>query len=225
MPRYLVPALSKLCEMKTDTLSRECCFQFEEEIRRSRFITSLGKASTREEALQFIEAVRKAFPDATHNCWAYAAGSPGDTACIGQSDDGEPHGTAGKPMLNLLLFGNIGEIVAVTTRYFGGIKLGTGGLVRAYQSGVAQALKLLPVQQKTVPVFFELETEYSRLNKIKRIFPEFEVCIMEELFTDIVRISVMLPEDSAESFKKALIQATEGAVRISAQKEKKSELA
>lgn len=155
--------------MKTDTLPRECCFQFEEEIRRSRFITSLGKASTREEALQFIEAVRKAFPV------QHIIAGPMRQEALGyrlyrQSDDGEPHGTAGKPMLNLLLFGNIGEIVAVTTRYFGGIKLGTGGLVRAYQSGVAQALKLLPVQQKTVPVFFELETEYSRLNKIKRFF-------------------------------------------------------
>ena len=104
----------------------------EEKIKRSRFIATVAHASTEKDVKTFISMIKKEFPDATHNCWAYVAGPPGDTARVGMSDDGEPHGTAGKPILTVLLHSEIGEIVAVVTRYFGGTKLGKGGLVRAY---------------------------------------------------------------------------------------------
>src|SRR5690625_3641612 len=120
----------------------------EQEIQRSRFITTVAHAPTIEEARAFIDSIREEFPDATHNCWAFAAGPPGDTAAIGMSDDGEPHGTAGRPMLTALLHGGVGEIAAVVTRYFGGTKLGTGGLVRAYTSSVQQALESLPTRER-----------------------------------------------------------------------------
>ena len=215
--RYMVPALVPLaCYVEKRRLGQDTVFRFEEEIRRSRFITSLGRASSREEALSFVEAIRGDFPDATHNCWAFAAGAPGDTACIGQSDDGEPHGTAGKPMLNQLLFGKIGEIVAVTTRYFGGIKLGTGGLVRAYQGGVAQALELLPVKEKIIPVFLRVETDYARLNRIKRVLSDMDASIAEELFAENVCLTVSLSEELAEACKQALMQVSDGTARISA---------
>lgn len=215
--RYLVPALVPFLQTRGKSSSAmDNVFRFEEEIKRSRFITSLGRASSREEALAFVESMRKEYPDATHNCWAFAAGAPGDTACIGQSDDGEPHGTAGKPMLNQLLFGKVGEVVAVTTRYFGGIKLGTGGLVRAYQSGVAQALVLLPVKEKTVPVSLRITIDYARLSRVKRMLPDFEADIVEELFAESVSLTVKLPEDMLEACQKALMQSSDGAARISA---------
>ncbi|MEH6457607.1 MAG: YigZ family protein, partial [Cocleimonas sp.] len=105
-------------------------------IKRSRFITTIAHASSADEANAFIASIKKEFPDASHNCWAYVAGPAADSAKIGMSDDGEPHGTAGKPMLNVLLHSDIGEIVAVVTRYFGGTKLGPGGLVKAYSGSV-----------------------------------------------------------------------------------------
>ena len=112
----------------------------EQEISRSRFITTIGRAPTVEEAQAFIRAVADEFRGATHNCWAYVVGPPGDTGRIGMSDAGEPHGTAGRPMLNALLHAPVGDVVAVVTRYYGGTKLGTGGLVRAYSSTLQLAL-------------------------------------------------------------------------------------
>ena len=100
----------------------------EETIQRSRFITTVSHAPGPTDAHEFVKQRRDEFPDATHNCWAFAAGPPGSTSHVGLSDDGEPHNTAGKPMLNTLLHSGVGEIVAVCTRYYGGVKLGTGGL-------------------------------------------------------------------------------------------------
>ena len=112
--------------------------------------------------------------------------------------------------------GKIGEIVAVTTRYFGGIKLGTGGLVRAYQGGVAQALELLPVKEKIIPVFLRVETDYARLNRIKRVLSDMDASIAEELFAENVCLTVSLSEELAEACKQALMQVSDGTARISA---------
>lgn len=117
----------------------------EETVRRSRFIVTMARVSSPEEAKAFIDRIREEHAGATHNCWAYNAGAPGDTAQVGASDDGEPKGTAGRPMLTALLHSDVGEVAAVVTRYFGGILLGTGGLVRAYQGSVKLGLEGLPV--------------------------------------------------------------------------------
>lgn len=162
-----------------------CYVRFEEDIKRSRFITSLARADSRERALAFVEAVRQEFPDARHNCWAYAVGKPGDTAQIGQSDDGEPHGTAGRPMLTQLLYGGVGEVVAVTTRYFGGIKLGTGGLTRAYQNGVKEALALLSSVQKTVSLRAIVEVGYAHVDRFYRLLPQFHARVVGK--TSVIR--------------------------------------
>ena len=113
----------------------------EETVRRSRFIVTMARVSSPEEAKAFIDRIREEHAGATHNCWAYNAGAPGDTAQVGASDDGEPKGTAGRPMLTALLHSDVGEVAAVVTRYFGGILLGTGGLVRAYQGSVKLGLE------------------------------------------------------------------------------------
>lgn len=187
-----------------------CVVRFEEEIKRSRFITTLARADSRERALAFVEAIRKEFPDARHNCWAYAAGRPGDTAQIGQSDDGEPHGTAGRPMLNQLLYGGVGELAAVTTRYFGGIKLGTGGLTRAYQNGVKEALLLLPTAEKKVLCRALVEVEYAHVDRFYRLLPQFQARVAGEDFGSSALFTIELPEDCFAPCREALREATDG---------------
>jgi uncharacterized YigZ family protein len=143
---FLIPAAQHRTELLID---------------RSRFITSVAHAATAQEARGFMDAVRSEFPDATHNCWAYVAGPPGDSASIGMSDAGEPHGTAGRPMLDVLLHSGIGEIVAVVTRYYGGVKLGTGGLVKAYSGSVQHALASLPATRKVVRIQMRITAGYA----------------------------------------------------------------
>lgn len=135
--QYLVP------DLEPGTFHRA-----EETIRRSRFIVTMARVTSPAEAKAFIERIREEHAHATHNCWAYNAGAPGDTAQVGASDDGEPKGTAGRPMLTAILHGGVGEVAAVVTRYFGGILLGTGGLVRAYQGSVKLGLEGLPTRMR-----------------------------------------------------------------------------
>ena len=184
--------------------------RFKEETKRSRFITSLGHAPDRDTARRFIDAVRREFPDATHHCWAYAAGAPGSTARIGQSDDGEPQGTAGRPMLAQLLGSGTGEIVAVATRYFGGVKLGAGGLARAYRHGVAQALALLPIQEKMSVASLEVVVDYAHLNRLYRLLPEYRASVEREDFARRARFWLRLPDERLSAFLEALRDATGG---------------
>ena len=111
---------------------------FEEEIKKSLFITYLAHTPSSDAAKAFVEQIKQKHPDARHNCWGFVAGRPEDSMLWGFSDDGEPSGTAGKPILAQLSGSGVGEITAVVTRYYGGIRLGTGGLVKAYGGGVQQ---------------------------------------------------------------------------------------
>ena len=188
--------------------------RFEEEIKRSRFITTLARADSRERALALVECVRREFPDARHHCWAYAAGKPGDTARVGQSDDGEPHGTAGRPMLTQLLYGGVGELAAVTTRYFGGIKLGTGGLTRAYQNGVKEALALLPVMEKQVLVQALAEVDYAHADRFYRLLPRFQARVVEEEFGARALFTLEMPANRLEMCGAALREATDGSSEL-----------
>ncbi|MGE4195237.1 MAG: YigZ family protein [Pseudodesulfovibrio sp.] len=182
----------------------------EETIKRSRFITSLGHAPDLESARAFVAAVKEEFPDATHNCWAFNAGPPGDTAFVGLSDDGEPSGTAGKPMLTGLLHSGVGEIAAVVTRYFGGTKLGTGGLVRAYTSMVNLGLETLPTRDMVITVRRALFIPYPAVTLFKRMLPEFEAEVAEETFAEDAGFLVELPEERASAFADAVTQLTDG---------------
>jgi len=120
----------------------------EQTIERSRFVCTVRRVDSPGAAQSFIREMSAEFADASHNCWAYVAGPPGSTNVIGMSDAGEPHGTAGRPMLTVLLHSGVGEIAAVVTRYFGGTKLGTGGLVKAYGGIVQLALESLPLAER-----------------------------------------------------------------------------
>lgn len=189
--------------------------QYEETVHRSRFLISLAHTPDPDTAKIFIERIRQKYSDATHNCWAYVAGPPGNTARIGYSDDGEPHGTAGRPMLSVLLHGDIGELTAVVTRYFGGIKLGTGGLVRAYQSMVKQGLETLPLRDHMIPVCLEVILDYTHITPFLRLLPLYKATLAEESFGADATYKVLLPEQHLVMFTNALTELTDGAVLIS----------
>ena len=182
----------------------------EETIQRSRFITTLSHAPGSADAHEFVKRIRDEFPDATHNCWAFAAGPPGSTSHVGLSDDGEPHNTAGKPMLNTLLHSGVGEIVAVCTRYHGGVKLGTGGLSRAYSSGAKLALDALPTEPKIDRVAVEIVIAYENVSDLHRIMSEMEVLVEAEAYGERVEFEGAVPAEAFDSFSAAVADATSG---------------
>jgi len=186
----------------------------EEEIRRSRFITTLSYAPSVDEARAFIQTIRAEFPDATHHVWAYVVGPPGSTARAGYSDDGEPHGTAGRPAWTVLLHSGVGDIVAVITRYFGGTKLGKGGLVRAYSDGVKLALETLPLAEHRATTDLEVVIPYAFVTPLQRMLPEYEAEVLAEEYGADASYRLRLPEEQAAPFTEALIGLTHGAALV-----------
>ena len=189
-------------------------FRVEQTIKRSRFIASVGHTPGVEEAKAFIEQIKAEFEDARHNCWAYCAGAAGSTDRIGASDDGEPHGTAGRPMLTAVTHSGIGEVTVVVTRYFGGILLGTGGLVKAYQSSVKMALEAVPTRIRTKTKRIKLSVEHRFVNQVLRKIEAVNGRILEKNFDMDADFDVEIPEDLAETFAKELEELTRGALLI-----------
>ena len=187
----------------------------EVEVRRSRFITTIGPAASAAEAADVVRRVSEEFPDATHHCWAYVAGPPGSTSRVGMSDAGEPHGTAGRPMLTALLHGGVGDVVAVVTRYYGGTKLGTGGLVRAYAGGVQQALATLRRTERVDAVVLRLTVGYPRVVGAQQLFPAFDVQVLAEDYQADVTFRLRVPLDAVDRFRASLMDATRGEARLS----------
>ena len=182
----------------------------EQEIKRSRFITSVGRAPDKHRADAFIERIRSTYPDANHHCWAYVAGNPFDTVQIGMSDDGEPQGTAGKPMLSILQHRKIGEIVAVVTRYFGGIKLGTGGLVRAYSSSVQMALQKLPLRTFVALATAQITLTYPCEDRIRRLLEKMQISIKDVIYEDRVVLTVEFPANMETDLQRQIGNQTRG---------------
>lgn len=174
----------------------------------------MAHAPDAQAAHAFIQTVRDAFPDATHHCWAFVAGPPGSTSHIGMSDDGEPHGTAGRPMLTTLLHGGVGEIVAVCTRFYGGVKLGTGGLSRAYSGGVKLALASLPTEERVVRIRCEITVGYPEVDALQRLMGELDVRVDEEVYGADVRYVCAVPEDALERLDRGVADRTRGEGRV-----------
>lgn len=182
----------------------------EEVICRSRFIATADHAPTVEAAQAFVQEMRVEFSDATHHCWAYLIGPPGSTRRVGMSDGGEPSGTAGRPMLAVLQGGGVGDIVVVVARYFGGIKLGTGGLVRAY-SGVTRAvLAALSVTEKVERILLSVQLPYSFFTPLQRILPEYEARLTAQSFAEVVTLELCLPVEHVERFAMQVQEMTHG---------------
>jgi uncharacterized YigZ family protein len=182
----------------------------EETLQRSRFVTCVAHAPDSGAAHRFVQSLRDEFPDATHHCWAFVAGKPGSTASIGMSDDGEPHGTAGRPMLTTLLHSGIGEIVAVCVRYYGGTKLGTGGLSRAYSGGVKRALSGLELEQRVDRALGVVEVSYAHLDGLQRLLDEVDALLRAESYGASVRYEVAVPEAAWARFQRAVADLTSG---------------
>ena len=173
-PRYPVPAAPFRCEI---------------EVERSRFITTVQPVATPEEAQAFVSALKSEFPDANHNCWAYLVGPPGSSDRIGLSDDGEPHGCAGKPMLTCLQHSGLGDLAMVVTRYFGGIKLGKGGMVKAYTAAAQAALDQLPRGEKIEWRQFVACFDYSLFTPFERALADYEAEVLETDYSDRISIN------------------------------------
>ncbi|MFH1502788.1 MAG: YigZ family protein [Candidatus Eisenbacteria bacterium] len=186
----------------------------EETRERSRFVTTLGRAATVEEAREFIAGVSEEFRDATHNCWAYVVGPPGDTSRVGMTDDGEPHSTAGRPMLNVLLGSGVGDVAAVVTRYYGGTKLGKGGLVRAYGGGVKLALEGLPLVEFVETVEMRAVVPYNAVTQLKNALPAFEAEVLDETYATDATFHLRLPAERAGAFAEALAGITNGRASV-----------
>lgn len=189
-------------------------FSFSEEIKKSRFITLLAHTEGVEAARAFVQQVKSEHPAARHHCWAWVAGAPDDSQQLGFSDDGEPSGTAGKPMLAQLMGSGIGEITAVVVRYYGGIQLGTGGLVKAYGGGVQQALKSLPRVRKVPMLTFTLVCDYAQLAEIERMVARFNGQLLHSEFLQCVSLTLALPHAQVAGFTRNLTDFSRGALHL-----------
>jgi len=178
---------------------------FELEVKRSRFITSVVPVDGKTAAKAELEKVRSTWPDANHHCWAMVAGAPNDVFQQDQSDDGEPKGTAGKPMLNVLLHSGLGNTLVVVTRYFGGVKLGAGGLVRAYSQSVSGALAEAITSPVLLREFIHIEMDYSNLATLEHRLKALDITIEDRNFTDTVQLRLAYPARHRQELE-ALLQ-------------------
>ncbi|MDR3433372.1 MAG: IMPACT family protein [Rouxiella aceris] len=183
-----------------------------EEIKKSRFITLLEPTPGVEAAKAFVQLIKSRHPAARHHCWAYVAGPPNDSQQLGFSDDGEPAGTAGKPILGQLMGSGIGEITAVVVRYYGGIKLGTGGLVRAYGNGVQLALASLPIKQKVPQAEFLLQCDYGQIAMIETLLQQVGGSILQSEYGAAVDIRLSLPAYEAAEIVNRLYNLSRGSL-------------
>ncbi|MCT8250787.1 IMPACT family protein [Proteus faecis] len=188
--------------------------EFSEEIKKSRFITFIAHTEGIDAAKTYIQSIKEQFPDARHHCWAFVAGRPDDSQQLGFSDDGEPTGTAGKPILAPLLGSGMGEVTAVVVRYFGGIKLGTGGLVRAYGSGVQQALKLLPTKTKVPQLRFSVACEYSLVSLLEQVVEQYHGQVLSSEYTDKVNFILSLPAVHSGEVEVKLRDISRGSMQL-----------
>ena len=177
---------------------------------RSRFIATLAPAPTVDDAHAVVARVRAEFPDATHHCWAFVVGPPGSTGRVGMSDDGEPHGTAGRPMLTALLHSGVGDVVAVATRYYGGTKLGTGGLARAYGGCVAAALETLPRAERVTWAACRVTVGYGDVRALQELVARHGGRVAHEAYAVDVTYAVEVPDGAADAFAAAVVDAARG---------------
>lgn len=185
--------------------------------KKSRFIATVRKCESEEEAAAFIDEVKKKYWDARHNCSAFVIGSRGElTRC---SDDGEPAGTAGRPMLEVLLGEGIRDIAVVVTRYFGGVLLGTGGLVRAYTQAVKEGLRNCVLGRMRYGWEVEIGTDYNCIGKILYLLGNAGIEPLESNYADTVSLRILVSAKDAERMRKEMVDATNGKVSFEKRRE------
>lgn len=189
MSQYLRPTRSTINEI---------------EIKRSRFIAQAIALTDTAELHRLQGQLQVEHNKASHHCLAYVLGGPQQPRAAGSSDDGEPSGTAGKPMLNVLLQQQIGDVGVVVTRYFGGTKLGAGGLIRAYAQAVAELVKVLPLEQVESRQELSINYPYNLEPQIQRLLNPLQVELLEEQFGEAVNKTLSVVESDYEMLKASL---------------------
>lgn len=180
--------------------------------KKSRFIATTRLVKSEEEAAAFLEEMRKKYWDATHNCFAYVIGERREI--VRCSDDGEPSGTAGRPMLDVLLGEEMYDTAVVVTRYFGGTLLGTGGLVRAYAKAVQEGLACSRVITKYHGVLAEVDTDYNGVGKLQYLFAQREIPVMDAQYTEVVKMQILIPKAREEEIAKAVTETTSARAQV-----------
>lgn len=180
--------------------------------KKSTFIGAVASVHSEQEALDFIATKKKEHYDARHNCFAYLVGDHNEL--MRSSDDGEPSGTAGRPMLDVLLGANVHNICVVVTRYFGGVLLGTGGLVRAYTKATEEGLKACTLLERHTGVHMSLDIDYSLLGKVQYLLNERNIFIADSSYSDRVVFDVYVDDTDAESLKKELTNQTNAQIKL-----------
>ena len=189
--------------------------QVQEEIKKSRFICHAKRVYSEEEARDFITAIKKEHYKATHNCSAFIIGERSEIKRT--SDDGEPSGTAGVPMLGVLENHNLTNICVVVTRYFGGIKLGAGGLIRAYAGSVALAIKEIGIIEIKEQAGIAIQMSYAQYQEYSNFLKEHDLTELETNFTDQVDTMIYVNKEEKENIKAALVEFFNGKVTLTDQ--------
>ena len=178
--------------------------------KKSRFIATVRPVRNEEEALAFLEEMRKQYWDARHNCYAYSVGRNREyTRC---SDDGEPSGTAGRPMLDVILGEDIYNIAVVVTRYFGGVLLGTGGLIRAYTNAAKEALSVCRLGELTEGVHAFLDVDYNYVGKVQYICAQNDITIVNTEYADGVTFELMMENAARNVLEKNMTEMSSGKI-------------
>ncbi|MGT2548439.1 YigZ family protein [Streptococcus milleri] len=196
--------------------------QVQEEIKKSRFICHIKRVTTENEARNFIQAVKKEHYKATHNCSAFILGERSEMKR--SSDDGEPSGTAGVPMLGVLENHQLTNVCAVVTRYFGGIKLGAGGLIRAYSSNVALAIKEIGIVHIKEQLGLRIALSYSQYQELPNFLKVNHLQEQDTSFTEQVQTTIFVDKDDKDSVIEELIELFNGKIDITDQGLRKVEV-
>lgn len=179
-------------------------------VNRSRFICYLYPCTSPTQAKEQIKHLQQLHPQASHHCYAFLCGKPCDSQKYGFSDDGEPSGTAGRPMLAVLQGSDVGQVCAIVVRYFGGTKLGTGGLQRAYGGSVRQALTFLETKTKIAMVHKTLACQYTQVNDVLHILDQMSCEVLQQDYTDSVFLTLALPKERLSQIQQQLITLSAG---------------
>lgn len=185
--------------------------------KKSRFIGTMMPIASEAEAAEYIEKHKKAHWDARHNCYAYVLGPNNEVSRC--TDDGEPSGTAGRPILEVLLGEGVHDALLIVTRYFGGVLLGTGGLVRAYTKAAQLAIENGTVIVRRPGLSYLIQTDYTGIGKLQHVLGGMDAWVQDTVYEADVRIRVVVPREGASTMEKQMTEATAGRVQFSEKRE------
>ncbi|MDD3173312.1 MAG: YigZ family protein [Herbinix sp.] len=181
-------------------------------MKKSKFIATVSPISSEDEAISIIDNLKKKYWDASHNCSAYIIGT--ENPLMRCSDDGEPSKTAGRPMLDVLLAQDLTNLLVVVTRYFGGTLLGTGGLVKAYQTATIEGLNHSNIITKELGIKLQISTDYNLVGKIQYFIAREHFTVLSSEYTDIVMITVLVPPSRKDFCIKKIAELTNGSATL-----------